>query len=244
MRMRKRTAPPVRILVTGFGPFPGVPDNASAPIVAALAKSVAMPGIQLITEIIPVLWTYARGVARDAMARAKPDAILHFGVSKRLTGFEIETRAVNLSGPKEDLGGAVRPSKPLDIAGERVLEATLPPAILLGALRREGYPARISRDAGRYLCNALFYWSLADAGAGGPLVSFIHMPAFGAEVLPRLTQREAIAGAQVLVRAAAQAVLIAKRSGYSKGRRRKGDGSQAFHRIERNCRRVARYAPR
>jgi pyroglutamyl-peptidase len=242
--MRNRPAPPVRILVTGFGPFPGVPNNASAPIVAELAKSAAMPGIEVMTEIIPVLWPYARGVARDVIARAKPHAILHFGVSKRLTGFEIETRAFNLSGPKEDCAGGVRPCTPLDISGERMLEATLPPAILLHALRREGLPAQISRDAGRYLCNALFYWSLADAGADGPLVSFVHMPACNAGILPRLTPKEAAAGAQVLVRAAAQAVLLAKGNGNGGRRGRKSDGSQAFHGTERNSRCVARYLPR
>jgi pyroglutamyl-peptidase len=240
--MRNRPGPPVRILVTGFGPFPGVPENASMPIVAALAKS-AMPGVVLKTEIIPVLWNYARRVAREAIQKTKPHAVLHFGVSKQLTGFEIETRAFNVSGPKEDCAGAVRPGMPLDISGERILEATLPPAMLLRALRREGLPAEISQNPGRYLCNALFYWSLADASESGPLVSFIHMPAFGAEVLPRLSQNEALAGAQVLVRAAAQAVLLANESG--NGRRgSKDDGSQAFHGTRRACRGVARYVPR
>jgi pyroglutamyl-peptidase len=234
----------VRILVTGFGPFPGVPYNASTAIVAALAEAAATPGIELKTEIIPVLWSYARGVSRDTIARARPHAILHFGVSKRLTGFEIETRAFNLSGPKEDCAGAVQACHPLNISGERMLEATLPPAILLRALRREGLPAEISRNPGRYLCNALFYWSLADASEGGPLVSFIHMPAFSAEVSPRLTQKEAVAGAQVLVRAAAQAVLLARESGNGKRGGRKGDGSQAFHGTKRASRRVARYLPR
>jgi pyroglutamyl-peptidase len=242
MLMKNKPAPPVRILVTGFGPFPGVPENASTPIVAALAKS-ATPGIVLMTEIIPVLWTYARSAAREAVAKAKPHAILHFGVSKRLTGFEIETRAFNLSGLKEDCTGAVRPLMPLDSLGERMLEATLPPAILLHALRREGLPAEISRDAGRYLCNALFYWSLADAREGGPLISFVHMPAFGTGILPRLTPKEALAGARVLVRAAAQAVLLAKESG--NGRRgRKDDGSQAFHGTRRTCRCAVRYVSR
>jgi pyroglutamyl-peptidase len=244
MLMRNRPARPVRILVTGFGPFPGVPDNASAPIVAALARSAAAPGVELTTEIIPVLWAYARGVARDAIARAKPHAILHFGVAKELTGFEIETRALNLGGPKEDCAGAVRPCTPLDISGKRMLDATLPAAILLHALRQEGLPAQISRNAGRYLCNALFYWSLADARPGGPLVSFIHMPAFSAEVLPRLTPKEAAAGARVLVRAAAQAVLLAKESANGRHRGLKSDGSQAFHGTERNSRSVARYVPR
>jgi len=206
-------ASPVRVLVTGFGPFPGMPCNASALLMGALARSAAVPGIRYFTEIVPTVWADARAAMRGAAGRVKPHAILHFGVSKRCTGFEIETRAVNMSGPKADRAGVVRPGKALQLSGKPVLRATLPPFGLLRALRLEGFPAQISGNAGRYLCNALFYWSLADAGESGPLVSFIHMPAFGADgdVQPRLTLDDAAAGARVLIRASAQAVLRAKR---------------------------------
>jgi len=207
--------PTVRVLVTGFGPFPGMPDNASATMMKALGQSAAAPGVEHFTEIIPVVWADARRVARDAIARVKPHAILHFGVSKRAAGFEIETRAINISGPKEDYAGVARPGKPLELSGKPVLHATLPPHMLLTALRRGGSPAQLSRNAGRYLCNALFYWSLAGASAGDPLVGFIHMPSFGAETgaQPRITPKDAAEGARLLIRASAQAVPRAKRSG-------------------------------
>ena len=203
---------PVRVLVTGFGPFPGVPHNASAELVNGLARSAKVPGVQHFTEIIPTVWAGARAAMRGAAGRVKPHAILHFGVSKRCTGFEIETRAVNMSGPKADDAGQVRPGTALQLSGKPVLRATLPPFELLRALRLEGFPAQLSGNAGRYLCNALFYWSLADAGEDGPLVSFIHIPAPGADVQTRLTPGDAAAGAHVLIRASAQAVLRAKRS--------------------------------
>jgi pyroglutamyl-peptidase len=38
-------------------------------------------------------------------------------------------------------------------------------------------PARLSRDAGRYVCNYSYWRALASADRGrGPLVQFIHIP--------------------------------------------------------------------
>lgn len=219
--------PPVRVLVTGFGPFPGVFNNASAALVLALAQSPPAPGIELFAEIIPVIWADARQAAREAIARAKPDAILHFGVSTRARGFEIETRAVNVSGPKLDHAGHVKPLRRLERQGAAVLFATLPPAMLLRALRRNGYPAQLSRNAGRYLCNAIFYWSLLENRPSAPLAGFIHMPALGSTdgVTPGLTLTRALEGARVLVRASAQAVHVARRE-------RPGSRRQHLYRVE------------
>jgi pyroglutamyl-peptidase len=225
----------VRVLVTGFGPFPSIPHNASASLALALANSPAAPGLEIATAIIPVIWTGARGAAREAVARFQPDAILHFGVSKRAFGFEIETRAFNMSGPREDHAGVVRPEKPLIPRGKPVLVSTLPPLDLLRALTADGFPAALSEDAGRYLCNALFYWSLYDGETDGRLVSFVHMPALGGEpeVEPRLTVEEAVAGARIIVRASAEAVLRAREDGLKRGESI-SHGSQALHRDGRS----------
>ena len=228
----------VRVLVTGFGPFPGIPHNASTSVVLALEDTPATPGVDIATAIIPVVWATARVAARKAVARFRPHAILHLGVSKRSSGFEIETRAFNMSGRKEDQAGMVRRANALVRVGKPILNATLPPLDLVGALRKDGFPAALSEDPGRYLCNALFYWSLHDGELDGRLVSFVHMPAFGAEadVQPRLTMEEAVAGARILVRASAEAVLRAMQNGLSQRGENIGDGSQTLHRNGRsNC---------
>ncbi len=231
----------VRVLVTGFGPFPGVSHNASASVALRLASSAAEPGLEIATGIIPVVWANARAAARDAAARFKPHAILHFGVSKQAAGFEVEARAFNISGSKEDHAGVVRPEKPLVRAGKPVLMSTLPARDLVEALAKDGFPAALSEDAGLYLCNALFYWSLCDAQAHGRLVSFIHMPAIGAEdaVVPRLTMEDAVEGARILVRASAEAVLRAREDGLSQLGGSIGHGSQALHRNGRSGGRIA-----
>ena len=225
----------VRVLVTGFGPFPGIPHNASTSVALAMEHSPVTPGVDVATAIIPVVWGTARITARKAVARFQPHVILHFGVSKRSSGFEVETRAFNMSGRKEDQAGMVRRANALVRAGKPVLAATLPPLGLVRALRKDGLPAALSEDAGRYLCNALFYWSLYDGESDGRLVSFVHMPALGAEadVQPRLTMEEAVAGARILVRACAEAVLRAKQD-ISQRREIIGDGSQTLHRNGRS----------
>ncbi len=222
---------PVRVLVTGFGPFPGVPHNASSSLALALQESPVAANVKVATAIIPVVWATAKLTVRKTTARFQPHAILHFGVSKRSAAFEIETRAYNMSGRREDHAGEVRRMRSLVRSGQPVLYATLPPRDLLRALRKNGIAAALSEDAGRYLCNALFYWSLHDGERDGRLVSFVHMPAFGAgpEVEPLLTMKDAVTGARILVHASAEAVLRARQDGLKRGGSI-GHGSQALHR--------------
>jgi pyroglutamyl-peptidase len=60
-----------------------------------------------------------------------------------------------------------------------VLGATLPAALLVRQLGLAGIPASLSRDAGRYLCNATLYGSLLHGRSlpHPPRVGFVHIPA-------------------------------------------------------------------
>jgi len=222
---------PIRILVTGFGPFPGVTDNASAHIARNLEAKQFRPGISISTRILPVGWAEAFALSKQAMTEFRPHAVLHFGVTKRASGFEIETRARNWTGPKEDHTGVSRMPARLERYGKAVRTISAPPLDYARALAAAGYPVRLSRDAGLYLCNAIFFASLAEADkAGRPLVSFVHVPALGSgmPLQPKLSMGELLDGAAILVRAAAAAVLRARQKrGYNyKGRRH---GSARLH---------------
>jgi pyroglutamyl-peptidase len=232
-----KRAYPIRVLVTGFGPFPGVPHNASETLVRLLATQASFRanGIEVSTAVLPVTWESAHKAASSAVAAFAPDAVLHFGVSRRATAFEIESRAVNMCGQRPDAHGRIAPPMPLVRAGKPLLAPTLAPLHLIRALRRANVPAELSRNAGRYLCNALYYRSLAREGDGGPLAAFIHMPVLGDPSLrSRITMTQAVDAARILVQAAAEAVLSAKRQTARQGRRRYRDGSQTFHRLGRS----------
>ncbi len=49
---------------------------------------------------------------------------------------------------------------------------------LLAILKRRGVRARLSNDAGAYLCNAMYFWSLDEARRAGRerAVVFVHLP--------------------------------------------------------------------
>jgi pyroglutamyl-peptidase len=173
------------VLITGFGPFPGQPRNASsllAEAVAAEAQSL-VPGYAFKAATLPTEWETGPRVLGALLVELEPVIALHFGVSSRATGFVVETRARNERSPTPDACGAAPADCQVDIYGPDALSASLPARLIVDRLRRRGLPAQLSRDAGAYLCNAVLYHSLADArrrsanGAGAGLRrGFVHLP--------------------------------------------------------------------
>ena len=71
---------PVRILVTGFGAFPGAPRNPSAEIVRRFARErdvFARLGIEVETRVLPVVFGAA------PVETSGFDAVLHVGLAGR-----------------------------------------------------------------------------------------------------------------------------------------------------------------
>jgi pyroglutamyl-peptidase len=110
--------------------------------------------------------------------RLEPELALHFGVSGRATGFEVETRGRNRCSQSADAAGHLPGGPNLTVAGPEYLSVTFPAAHIVERLRRRGLPAMVSRDAGSYLCNALLYRTLevARRGPEPPRSGFVHLP--------------------------------------------------------------------
>src|SRR5262245_24363883 len=169
------------ILITGFGPFPGMPENASALFAVKLAHLAArrFRGRRVVSHVLATEWEGAPRRLAELYRRERPKLALHFGVSERTTGFAVETMARNLRDPLPDATGA-RPFSPWILReGPDALPCLLPSAEIVARLTSQGLPAYISEDAGAYLCNAVFYAALgycrgtsAKARAG-----FVHIPA-------------------------------------------------------------------
>ena len=96
------------ILLTGFGPFPGVAKNVSAELIEALALVAAkrFPKRQVIAHVLPTEWQTAPVQLAALYKLHAPMLVLHFGVSLQATGFRIETQAHNTHGPIADDKGA------------------------------------------------------------------------------------------------------------------------------------------
>jgi pyroglutamyl-peptidase len=169
-------APP-RILVTGFGPFPGFAENPSAWLVETLAERERAARRALDARILPTAWEDVALIPR-LYRSLQPHVMIHFGVSARAKAFHIEASAHNCVKPRADARGAMPNTRAIRKGGPTRFDTPFPAADLAAHLRRSGIAARTSRSAGAYLCNFLYYhsleWALGQHTV--PLVVFVHVP--------------------------------------------------------------------
>jgi pyroglutamyl-peptidase len=170
----------LRILVTGFEPFPGAPFNPTQPLVARLTKlrRPALDDVELASHIFPVTYSAVDRQLPELLKQHRPQALLMFGLAARTTFLRIETRArnaVTMLWPDAEHARVRKGS----IAGDADAMTFGPHTErLLRAALGTGIDARSSNNAGSYLCNYLSWRAIeATMRDGGPhLASFIHVP--------------------------------------------------------------------
>ena len=178
---RGAMSPRPAILLTGFGPFPGVPVNATSVFVPQLAAAARQrfPAASVVAEILPTEWHAAPRRLEALLAAHEPTLAVHFGVSAEAHGLVIETTARNLTCAKADACGALPGSPQVIALAAEILETPLPANDMVARLMQRGVPSSLSTDAGRYLCNAVLYRSLHHAATRAPGLRavFVHLPA-------------------------------------------------------------------
>jgi pyroglutamyl-peptidase len=188
----------LRVLITGFGPFPGAPYNPTQKLVARLLRlrRPALGDVELSGHIFPVTYAAVDRQLPMLLAKHRPQALLMFGLAARTRYLRIETRARNAITtiwPDAERARARKGSI------EREADAMMfgpHTARLLRAALGTGIDARASRNAGSYLCNYLSWRAIEATTArhdpekwepvfgkdhaqmrGGPrLAAFIHVP--------------------------------------------------------------------
>jgi pyroglutamyl-peptidase len=170
----------LRILVTGFGPFPGAPFNPTQPLVARLTKlrRPALGDVELTGHIFPVTYKAVDRELPELLALHRPQALLMFGLASRTPFLRIETRARNAVATLWPDADHTRVRKG-SIAGKADAMMFGPhTAKLLRAADATGIDARASCDAGSYLCNYLSWRAIeATCRDSGPrLAAFVHVP--------------------------------------------------------------------
>ena len=170
----------LRILITGFGPFPGAPFNPTMPLVKRLTqlRRPAFGDVDLIGHIFHVTYATVDRELPALIAQRRPHALLMFGLADRTAHVRVETRARNAVTTLFPDADRTRARKGSIVSGANVMMFGPHTAKLLRAAVGTGIDARASRDAGSYLCNYLS-WRAIEAAAkdGGPaLAAFVHIP--------------------------------------------------------------------
>jgi pyroglutamyl-peptidase len=137
------------------------------------------PKRRVVSHVLPVEWKRTPKELADLYRREQFSLILHFGVSGPARGFVIEEVAQNACCTAADACGA--PPKHLYVTAKSdpaTLPTQLPAVAIVKALSALWIPAKLSDDAGTYLCNAVFYHSLCyrDDAGNSAVSGFVHMP--------------------------------------------------------------------
>jgi pyroglutamyl-peptidase len=164
------------LLITGFGPFPGVKINPSARLAETLASLPCWRrlGWRVEAAILPVGY----GPMEKALAPLldkRPRAVLMFGIAARRPYVSIEVQARNrASRTQRDQGGRLPKNAALD-TGPPILKGRAPMMVLRDGFRSNGLPTQLSGNAGPYLCNAAYRFALRHCRRHVPVV-FVHIP--------------------------------------------------------------------
>lgn len=155
-----KTAMSSKLLITGFGPFPGVPVNPSAALVERLA-AFRLKGVA--TCVLPTRW--------DAWSHAPiapaVNTVVMFGVAAGARRIRYERLSSPAASAMPDVDG-IRASN----APWRSRHTALPVLALVARARAAGFPVVASGNAGRYVCNA----SYGEALRHVPRSLFVHIP--------------------------------------------------------------------
>uniref|UniRef100_A0A0C9QKZ6 TSA: Wollemia nobilis Ref_Wollemi_Transcript_29247_1074 transcribed RNA sequence n=1 Tax=Wollemia nobilis TaxID=56998 RepID=A0A0C9QKZ6_9CONI len=191
--------PAVSIHVTGFKKFHGVAENPAEWIVRNLEeflKKEEKKNEAVLNGLCScnVLETAGDGALTSLyqlleLPLSFPDINngqrviwVHFGVNGGANKFAIECQAVNEATFRcpDEMGWQPQkiPIVPEDGSLSHVRETSLPAAEIVEILVDKGYDVTLSDDAGRFVCNYVYYHSLRYGGLRGFKSLFVHVPLF------------------------------------------------------------------
>ena len=170
------------LLLTYFGPFPGVPVNPTVALAegAVRALNTARPDLRVVARELPVSYDGSSAALRAALQEVQPDALISLGVAVGRDVVSLEQVAINLdSAGIEDNDGDRRCDEPIVPDGREAYFSSLPVRASYERLRAAGEPVEISYTAGTYVCNHVFYEGQRisrELGLSIP-AGFVHVPA-------------------------------------------------------------------
>ena len=174
------------LLLTFFGPFPGVPVNPTVALAEGAQRLLARmrPDLTVITRELPVSYDGSSTALRTALQQVQPDALISLGVAVGRDVVSLEQVAINLdSAGIEDNDGDKRCDEPIAPGGQEAYFSSLPVRASFERLRAAGEPVEISYTAGTYVCNHVFYEGQRisrELGLSIP-AGFVHVPAICAD---------------------------------------------------------------
>jgi pyroglutamyl-peptidase len=204
------------ILVTGFEPFGGETINASWEAAQKL-EGWRHGDTVAVTRLLPCAYDASVKKLVNAIETLRPDALLMTGQAARRAVVCVERFAHNLDdATAPDNDGALRRALRISRAAPEWLETMASVRTIARAIAEAGIPARVSRDAGGFVCNHLYFGALQyliEKRSAIPAV-FVHLPVTP-EQAPRGVNEKRLTPTEAsdALRAAAAAILNELKAG-------------------------------
>lgn len=214
----------IKVLLTGFGPFPGVDSNPTGSVIDdCLARVAARETRQYEASghILPTEYARAGQRIQELIRQVEPDAVLMLGVAASRDKINLERFALNIDDAvSPDAAGAVASGTPIERDGPAAHTSTLPLQRIKQALDKAQIPTVFSNHAGTYVCNHVFYvaaQALVSMGREIPY-GFVHIPvpndiAGHEDGATRLTAGQIADGITVILDCLGDAVASSKEGG-------------------------------
>lgn len=173
----------LRVVATGFGPFLDHARNPSWEAARAFAEVVGAD-YQTACDELAVTYEAARGFADETALHDGQVIVVHFGLAASAQKVRVERYAHNCRGAKPDESGRRDWPDWLAADGPAALETLLDVGALVASCAEIGAElpeVGVSRDPGDYVCNAIYYHSLAAVDAArradrAAEALFVHVP--------------------------------------------------------------------
>ena len=190
-----------KLLLTGFEPFGDVRINASQKLVERAGEQIAIPGVDLVCEILPVRFESGPERIAALLRQHRPALALSFGVAPRPCVC-LEQLALNYAFARIPDNEGKTPE-------HRDLVEPAPPGYwsvfrhrrdLIDALAQRNVPAVLSTSAGAYVCNAVMFSALHTIAAENlpTRYGFVHIPQLPQEMAGATDERKLAVGSMSL----------------------------------------------
>jgi len=170
-----------KVLITGFGPFGTHKRNSSSEAVKIL-PSLSLPNnIELVTKLLPVEYQVIDAKIPKMWKKHKPRLVIHVGLSSMVDKITLEQCAYNK--------GYCKPDNKNYYPSSLCCKTSAPDTIISSInmqeisesdiLKNNNISVNVSHEAGRYLCDYIFFSSLHHIHATsktGVAAAFIHVP--------------------------------------------------------------------
>jgi pyroglutamyl-peptidase len=174
------------ILVTGFEPFGGVTVNPTQDIVERLQRR-PLPGVT--AEVLPTAYRRGARMMTELLHTRRPRVVLMTGLNASAQNLRYEQVALNFDhAAKPDNDGEARQLRHIRERGPVGYWNTLPFDALRSVADEFGETLEVSRDAGGFVCNHVFFTAMDVITTQLPetRAGFVHVPSLDDTRLARI----------------------------------------------------------